>query len=64
MNDNAKNTRRDYFRKYRQENREKLNAYSREWRKTHPVKAGAIAVRYWEKKAEEARCSQNGGGDS
>ncbi len=52
---------REYQRKYRQENREKLNAYAREWRKSNPDKMRAIAERYWAKKEHEGRKIHNNG---
>lgn len=44
------NDRKEYFRKYKQENKEKLNEYQREWRAEHPEKVKEYQQRYWMKK--------------
>lgn len=44
--------RREYFRQYQQENKEKLNEYQREWRAEHPEKVKAYQERYWMKKLQ------------
>ena len=54
MNEQAKAASREYWRKYREANKEKVNAYQRKWRKANPDKVKAAQKRYWEKKAAEA----------
>lgn len=51
MTEAAKKAKREYAAKYRSENREKLAAYQREWRKKNPEKAKENQRRYWERKA-------------
>lgn len=53
MNEEAKAARKEYMKKYRSENREKINAAQRKWFKDNPDKAKAIAERYWAKRANE-----------
>lgn len=54
MNEQAKAAKREYWRKYREQNRDKVNAYQRSWRKNNPDKVKAATERYWSKKAAEA----------
>ena len=54
MNEQAKAASREYWRKYRESNKEKVNAYQRKWRRANPDKVKAAQKRYWEKKAAEA----------
>lgn len=51
----AKNLRKEYFKKYREKNRERLNAYRREYYKANSVRVNAYNDKYWENKAEEQR---------
>ena len=44
------NDRKEYFRKYQQENKDRLNEYQREWRAEHPEKVKEYQQRYWMKK--------------
>ena len=37
--------------RYRERNREKINAQNREWRAKHPDRVKEYARRYWEKQA-------------
>ena len=53
MTQEAMEARRDYKRRYRSENREKINAKQREWRAKNPDKVRAYQNRYWEKQAEK-----------
>lgn len=48
----AKKLRQEYFKKYREKNREKLNAYRREYYKANSVRVNAYNDKYWENKAE------------
>lgn len=54
MNELAKEARREYCRRYRAANREKMNAYQRTWKQNNPDKVKAAQERYWTKKAAEA----------
>jgi hypothetical protein len=47
--------RREYARKWRAKNREKVNAYMRDWKKKpeNKEKVKGYTERYWTKKAEE-----------
>ena len=51
MNEQAKAARREYARKYRAANREKVLEHQRKWRKNNPEKIRASQERYWEKRA-------------
>lgn len=44
---------REYMRKYRQENREHINAKQREWNAKNPDKVKAYSTAYWERKAAQ-----------
>lgn len=55
MNDLAEKLQREYYREYRQKNRERINAYNRQWRKENPEKTKEYQERYWKKKAEQLR---------
>ena len=44
------NDRKEYFRKYQQENKDRLNECQREWRAEHPEKVKEYQQRYWMKK--------------
>ena len=54
MASNVQEAKREYARKYRAANRQKLAKYQKEWRKKNPEKAKEYQRRYWEKKAAEA----------
>lgn len=54
MTEEAINARREYYRKYQQENRERLNAYQRQWRAKNADKVREYNKRYWEKKIQSA----------
>lgn len=45
---------REYHRRYRLTNADKINSSQREWRKKNPGKCREYERRYWEKKALEA----------
>ena len=53
MTEEAKKKRAEYMRKYRAENREKINAAQRERNRNNPEKRREYQRRYWEKKASE-----------
>lgn len=55
MTEQAKAASREYWRKYREANREKMREYQRAWRRANPEKVKAAQERYWEKKALEIR---------
>ena len=54
MTDAAKAAKREYNRKYRAANREKLAAYQKKWSRENPEKVKEYSRRYWERKAAEA----------
>lgn len=54
VTEEAINARREYYRKYQQENRERLNAYQRQWRAKNADKVREYNKRYWEKKIQSA----------
>lgn len=51
MTEAAKAAKREYQRKYRAANREKLAAYQRKWSQDNPEKVREYTARYWAKKA-------------
>lgn len=51
MTEAAKAAKREYQRKYRAANREKLAAYQRKWSQENPEKVREYTARYWAKKA-------------
>ena len=53
MDDRTKN-RQEYFKNYREENRDKLNEYQRKYRSEHPEKVKEYQERYWMKKLQLA----------
>lgn len=54
MTDEAANAKKEYFKKYQQENRDRLNEYNRKWRAEHPEKVKEYNQRYWERKGQLA----------
>jgi hypothetical protein len=44
--------RKEYFKAYREENRDKLNEYQRQYRSEHPEKVKEYQERYWMKKLQ------------
>lgn len=56
MKEEAKKARAEYAKKYREKNKDRLNAYRRNWNKENPDKVKQYQETYWGKKA-------NGGED-
>jgi len=54
MKDEAVKVKKEYFQRYQDENRDKLNKYNRQWRSEHPEKVKEYNQRYWERKAQFA----------
>lgn len=54
MSKEAQAARRAAAKAYRENHREQLRAYNREWRRNNPDKVKASRERYWERKAREA----------
>lgn len=46
-----KQIKRDYYKKYRDDNKNKINEYQREYRKQHKDKVHQYSQTYWLKKA-------------
>jgi len=53
LSEEAKKARREYMRKYREKNRERINKTKREWARNNPEKIKEYTVRHWEKQAQE-----------
>lgn len=57
MNEQARENRKkwqcEYMKKYRAENKEKLNAYQSQWRKANPEKVKQYNETYWTNKGVE-----------
>ena len=51
------NKRTEYFRQYREQNREKINAYHKQWAKENPEKVKQYKARY---KAKRKGAAQHG----
>ncbi|EJR28755.1 hypothetical protein [Bacillus mycoides] len=52
MTEQAKIARREYMKKWRERNAEKLSNYQKEWRKNNKDKVVGYQQKYWEKKSE------------
>ena len=53
MNEAAKEARRAYRKKWREENRTEIRAYQKKWRSENPEKVREYQERYWENKAAQ-----------
>ena len=53
MDDDAKKARREYSRKYREANRDKINAKKREWASRNRDKTKQHTADYWKRKAQD-----------
>lgn len=53
MSEAAKKAQREYLRKWRAENKDKVQQYNKKFREEHPEKVKAARKNYWEKKAKE-----------
>ena len=52
INNKAEELRKEYFRKYIQENKEKLQKYQKQWRQKNKDKVKQYNINYWKKKAQ------------
>lgn len=50
MTEEAVIARREYMKKWREKNKEKLSTYQKEWRKNNKDKVVEYQQKYWEKK--------------
>ena len=50
----AQEARREYKRRYRIQNREKINRQQRKWRADNPERVKEYQKRYWEKRAKNS----------
>lgn len=48
-----KKDRSEYFKQYREKNRERINQKRNEWVRSNPEKHALYQMRYWMKKAEK-----------
>ena len=55
----AQEVRREYKRRYRIRNREKINSQQRAWRKKNPDKVKEYQARYWERNAVKSGNERN-----
>jgi len=51
--DIIKKAKNEYYKQYRDANKDKINAYQRQWRAEHKDKARQYFKRYWLKKAKQ-----------
>ena len=54
MANSAADARREYKKRWRQENRAKVNAYAREWRSRNPEKVKEYQAKYWQRVADKS----------
>lgn len=59
MSEKAKAARREYMRKYREKNREKLNKQAREWARNNKDKIKEYKNRHFEKMADEMEAADH-----
>lgn len=52
MTEQAIIARRQYMKKWRERNKEKLSSYQKEWRKNNRDKVAEYQRKYWENKTE------------
>ncbi|MDT3497320.1 hypothetical protein ACTFO3_26855 [Bacillus cereus group sp. MYBK69-2] len=52
MKEQAVIARREYMKKWRERNKEKLSSYQKEWRKNNRDKVAEYQRKYWENKTE------------
>jgi hypothetical protein len=53
MSEEAKKARREYMKKWREENKDHVRKYNQRYRKENPDKIAAAQERYWLKKYQE-----------
>ena len=53
LTDKKKEARRVYYRKWRNENRDKVREYSKAWRKSHRENVKEYNKKFWEKRAAQ-----------
>ncbi|MFE3898751.1 MULTISPECIES: hypothetical protein [unclassified Priestia] len=53
-----KQDRSEYFKQYREKNREKLNKRQREWARENPEKIALYRLRHWARKLEQLQESK------
>lgn len=53
MNEAAKEAKRAYQKKWREENRTEIRTYQKKWRSENPEKVREYQERYWENKAAQ-----------
>ena len=53
MTEEARKARAEYAKEYRSRNKERLNAYRRQWNKDNPDKVKQYNETYWGKKGSE-----------
>jgi hypothetical protein len=56
----AKQTRREYKRRWREKNREHVREYNRNWKRQNPERVKEHARRYWERKAQKKQADGSG----
>lgn len=54
MTQEAMEARADYMKRYRKDNKERINEYRKEWAKKNPDKIREYACRHWQRKAEQS----------
>ena len=55
MDEEAKKTRREYMKAWREANRDHIREYKKEWNKENREKVHVHMEKYWEKKARERK---------
>lgn len=54
----TKLSRAEYLKQYRQKNRDRINAYDREYRNTHQKQRAVAMLKYWTKKLAEIEAEE------
>lgn len=55
MTPEAKKARNEYYKQWREKNRDKFNAACKKWQRANPDKIVEYQRRYWERKAVEQK---------
>ena len=61
VNEQAREARREYMRKYRAKNRERIREYQRQWAKDNPDKVKQHQANYWSNRAEQGNAPADNG---
>ena len=63
MKEKAKELQREYMRKYREQNRKRINILHKKWRDAHKERIKQYIKNYWNKKAMELQTEKEKEGE-